>query len=356
MNSKTLLAVLMALLGLCATSAWAERDIVYSARYYTGTSADRFHLYRIDPDGRHRTQITFGAHNDTDPTWSPDGKSILFTRDGDIVCVVGEGGGHVRNVVKPIHGVVEHFVTNVRWWPDSKGIIVPTLRGGEGAVVDLDGRTLSRFPRCAAATISPDGDNAYVDDGGGGSAAVLSDDHKLTIARRLALPVVTAAWITPEAIVGVTEGEGDASDGIAGFDENGSRLWTREVSRQSPAGDNLGDLGAAFRQVIPIPGDMRNVILGEVARDTVQPAYSYWRTSVDTGKATLLLSAYRFFLFQPSGQSYLTLSCPLIDSESGPKYHVPISALSVGRSAADSLPPSVIVGGLVMVEAADWRR
>src|SRR2546423_14990561 len=36
------------------------------------------HLWRIDADGRNAIQMTNGAEGESNPRWSPDGKSIAF--------------------------------------------------------------------------------------------------------------------------------------------------------------------------------------------------------------------------------------------------------------------------------------
>ena len=69
------LFLLTLLLG--AVTCHADRDIVYAARYYTPPGSHRtshFHLYRMNPDGTGRRQLTFGSKDDTAPRWSPDGR------------------------------------------------------------------------------------------------------------------------------------------------------------------------------------------------------------------------------------------------------------------------------------------
>lgn len=71
----------LVLLLLCLSgAAHADRDIVYAARYYAPPGSSRtshFHLYRINPDGTGKTQLTFGA-DETIPHWTADGKQITF--------------------------------------------------------------------------------------------------------------------------------------------------------------------------------------------------------------------------------------------------------------------------------------
>ncbi len=94
------------LLGLCGT-AHADRDIVYSARYYAppgshGTGS-HFHIYRINPDGTGETQLTFGTGDEDSPQWSPDGRQILFAAypansDASALCRIDADGRHQQRL------------------------------------------------------------------------------------------------------------------------------------------------------------------------------------------------------------------------------------------------------------------
>ena len=61
-----------------------RRPIVYSARYYSSPQqSDKpsyWHLYRINPDGTERTQLTSAYADDQSPQWSPGGSYISFLR------------------------------------------------------------------------------------------------------------------------------------------------------------------------------------------------------------------------------------------------------------------------------------
>lgn len=72
--------LVLLLLGLCGT-AHADRDIVYAARYYAPPGSHRtshFHIYRINPDGTGKTQLTFGNGYEGNPEWTVDGRHILY--------------------------------------------------------------------------------------------------------------------------------------------------------------------------------------------------------------------------------------------------------------------------------------
>ena len=87
--------------GLCH----ADRDIVYAARYYAPPGShgagSHFHIYRINPDGSGKTQLTFGMTDQSDPRWSPDGKQIIFiaysaNSDAATLCRIDADGRNQR--------------------------------------------------------------------------------------------------------------------------------------------------------------------------------------------------------------------------------------------------------------------
>src|SRR5437763_15606758 len=84
--------------------ARADHDIVYSARCYYPADDGRmshFHLYRINPDGSGRVQLTRGSYDDLEPQWSPNGQSVLFMRTGkksELVEVLNINSGRVSRV------------------------------------------------------------------------------------------------------------------------------------------------------------------------------------------------------------------------------------------------------------------
>ncbi len=84
MPRRLFLATLLLLIGSADTrAADTDRPIVYAARYYTGAaskSKSHYHLYRINPDGTGKQQITDGDRDDYAPRWDRDGIRIFFSR------------------------------------------------------------------------------------------------------------------------------------------------------------------------------------------------------------------------------------------------------------------------------------
>src|SRR2546427_6707895 len=104
MHRQLAAGVLLAAGALCAgVPARADRDLVFSGRYYTSPNVhatSHFHLYRINPDGSGLMQLTRGDASPPEaPQWLPGAKQILFFRD--------EGEGPLAREAGPEPYVVE---------------------------------------------------------------------------------------------------------------------------------------------------------------------------------------------------------------------------------------------------------
>jgi dipeptidyl aminopeptidase/acylaminoacyl peptidase len=102
----------------------------------------RFHLFLFDLATRKVEQLTMGDHDDVNPVWSPDGKSIAFlskrgpdadrTNSWEVYVVEARPGGETRQVTR-FEGSVnnpggEGGENHVAWSPD--GSLIAFLQGG----------------------------------------------------------------------------------------------------------------------------------------------------------------------------------------------------------------------------------
>jgi TolB protein len=114
-------------------------------------------LFTVTADGSARRQLTDTPDLETHPSWSPDGKRILFTR-GDVmtnfdIFVMDEDGGNVTRLT-------EHAERDQRpsWSPDGKTIAFVSQRDGDVAVwlMDADGGNKRKLAPGRQPSWSPD--------------------------------------------------------------------------------------------------------------------------------------------------------------------------------------------------------
>jgi Tol biopolymer transport system component len=110
-------------------------------------------VYTVNGDGTGLSRITNDPEDDTDPTWSPDGASLAFLREGDIYVVGVESRVERRLTSSPDEDREPAFS------PD--GTTIAFSRGTEIWVVGIDGdlprRVLEAPPYVCCPAWTPDG-------------------------------------------------------------------------------------------------------------------------------------------------------------------------------------------------------
>ncbi len=101
----------------------------------------------MDLDTREDIRLTFAGFYNADPKWSPDGKSIMFTRrvNGvEQIHVMDQYGENVRTITSG-----RFFAEQAEWAPDGRQIVFASNRTGEYKlyIVSTDGSNLRRLTR-----------------------------------------------------------------------------------------------------------------------------------------------------------------------------------------------------------------
>lgn len=317
--------LVLPLLPVTGASAARDDEIVYAARYYTppGRKSGRsyFHLYRVNPDGTGRRQITFDPWNESEPRWSPDGRRILFLRTHDTsegyaagewrVCVINAGGGPPRTL-----RTVRASSITARWSSNGRAVICSEPAGNEDGVREyaIDGR--NGMVRTARHEPLVNAGNAM-------------DDVRLE-------PETTGRWTL------VFTGSGGEE--------------RRKLLRFPPA-KNGAEISLRT-YVTPLPGDAARYLLGtSMEGNSTWGHWSrYWSIDTKTGEVTPFTEGERL-AWSPGGAWFATVVgrslAPYGNALDGRTRQVWVSPLLVGSGKTGRTRP--IVSGLVWVTDADWR-
>jgi TolB protein len=214
--------------------------IVYEQSQYTGLSCKGCpsSLWIANADGSHRRQLTNPIEQyDVSPSWSPDGKRIVFSRSSPssagTLFVISAAGGTLRSL--------HVAASEVAWGTSRIAYLVDGLRGEAVWTAAPDGsrkrRIAAHLARAGSLAWSRSGRLGYLE---GNHVAVLADGGRL---RKVPLPfamVVSLAWSPDGSRFVVTAGaNGSATHDVytVRIDGSGRKRLTK----------NMDAMGATWR-------------------------------------------------------------------------------------------------------------
>lgn len=357
LHTLSLLIQILPLLGMIylASPARADRDIVYSARYYLRPGSrgySHFHIYRINSDGARKLQLTYGKWDDTDPVWSPDGRKILFTRSqswrNKMLYLMGAGGGAVTKLM-----ALEDEECHYRWSPDSRTISVSCKKWVDTQptwtvfLIDAATRKARRLSGASGITWSPDGARSYVSSDKRADKIIHCKSGKvIKVKDRVLHPV----WLTESTIVGIEPGSTELSAFL--------RVISMD-SKQKKRIHLMQDKDFIFApQIYRIPSDTHSVIFKYDASFTSNIGIAiFFRVNIATGAMRPLAEGYSL-AWSPRGTYFCTNTqsntAPYERPKDGRQRMVWVSSLQIVSAKGGKLRN--IVSGLVWVDGCDWRK
>ncbi len=304
------------LLTVISGTAHADQDIVYAARYYTSPGSHRtshFHLYRINPDGTGKMQLTFGEADDDDPKWSPDGRWIAFARQNsafqDMLCLVSARGGTVKVLVKPVNvllksGAASNFDNyDYRWSPEGKQLAVAHSISG-GSTVSLinpqTGLAARRFVGASDFLWSPNGHYAYLVTASGDEVLDLRTGQVNHVRTSLAHPV----WLG-QSIVGLGFRTGEKSENYSLRFLNTQGRDIKEVKLSFLPADQSFSFGEDSEELQLVPSSQQTLTYKLYTHRDKD--WFFFRMNAASGVTTYMTEG-QFLAWSPNGSRFCTTS------------------------------------------------
>ena len=355
------IVVCLTAISVAARAAHAERDIVYSARYYLKPGqkgVSRYHLYRINADGSRRTQITRGAHDDELPMWAKNGQHIIFVRDANDLMSSDENGGHLTKM-QDLKGA---DWDGLKLSPDGKSIgfiqHVATAKGYVDALrlLNLGTKKVSQIADVEYYAWSPD--NRYLALNSAKSGFRVLDLRTRAVRKIVIEKLGRFAWISPTDFAATIQ-KTSTNDDNTSFNLGVESIQIHNLSRAvqtfkiATTDDELLDW-RSFVRPIPHANNAFTLVVDESTSSGYEAMY--FRVSTISGRRTRLAEG-QSFAWSPSGNLFAVVSyhdtTPYDTLPNGHKRVVYTTKLQVGTGEKDL---KTLVSGTVLVRSADWRR
>ena len=254
----------LTLLMVCAD---AQAQIAFSSN-----RDGNYEIYVMNAEGANLQKLTNNPAADHSPSWSPDGKRIVFmsARDGHVdahgspifeIYVMDADGGNPQNLTNNLS-----YETSPSWSPDGKRIAFDSNRDGrfnwEIYVMDADGGNVQRL------TNNPD-PNGHPDDR---YPSWSPDGKRIVFSARREGHVVHNLDITYEIYVMDADGQNEQR-----LTENRNNdwypSWSPDGQRIAFASDRKGDLGNFDIHVMDADGGNQQKLTNHRAWDS-SPSWS----------------------------------------------------------------------------------
>jgi hypothetical protein len=352
-----------------------NRPIVYAARYYypPGEKPERhsyFHLYRINPDGSGRQQLTFGKYDDSLPRWSPDGKKILFLRykkDGRIsACLL-----HLAvPKAKPRVLFTGKFGSVTAFWSKKPNTAIVMVKGDNGSEQNIlfntrTGKEVRRLPGAFSQAFSPDETLLFLGRENP-RTRILRTDTGAEVQGSVN-QFSDAVWRDAhQTLIGWPVGERTAKSAplLRISEANGKNPRTLRLLPTAEAKKHLANEYVTlqeFRSIDILPGEKNAVLVYGIAGNST---YGHWRScyrvDLPSGKTTYWGEAgFEFSTgWSPDSKRFCTSLRRDYGSygkrDDGSRRTVEVSPLYVASTRSPN-KRKAIVSGLVMVNGCDWR-
>lgn len=334
-----------------ADSLRHSSDIVYSARYYQqGTRPSHYKIWRINPSGSGRMQVTSGNTEDHSPLWLADGKTILFVRKTAKtckLCTVSERGGRVRELFLLPKGYIS--VQSVA--PNRRSLVYLVYDSKwKLFLFDIATRKKHSLGNGNTTAWSPDSRRLYISPWGESNQSARILDLRTRRRRSFKGDFRAAVWLNNRTLVAEEFADNWEQARLAILRADGVK--EREVFPSFALDDESDYLSPFADNLFAIPGDSDGVLYGRHAGNSTEgPAQVFYRVSLKSGLPTVGAKG-RDLAWSPDPQVFATGDgrhlAPLDRKRS--VWASPLSVVSLANGEIHTL-----VQGLVCVEEFDWR-